>query len=185
MTTHVRLLFVITLLCLPSIAMAQLRSEVVASGFTNPLNVVPDPAVPGVFYVVEQGGIVRVVRDGQVLSTPFIDLRGSITSGGERGLLGMAFPPNAASTGRVFFNFTDQNGDTVVARFTRTAGNPLTANASSRFDLRWSTGLRVIQQPFANHNGGHLVFGPDGYLYIGMGDGGSGNDPQNNAQNPG
>jgi glucose/arabinose dehydrogenase len=173
------------LMCLPSIAFAQLRAEVVGSGFANPVNAVQDPAIPGVFYVVEQGGVVRIIRDGVVLPDPFIDLRGSITSGGERGLLGMAFPPDAATSGRVFFNFTDQNGDTVVARFTRNAANPLAVDPSSRFDLRWSTGLRVIQQPFANHNGGHLVFGPDGFLYIATGDGGSARDPQNNAQNPG
>jgi glucose/arabinose dehydrogenase len=171
-------------LCLPSIAAAQLRAEVVASGFVDPLNVVADPVVPGVLYVVEQRGLVRVVRDGQVLPTPFIDLRGSISSGGERGLLGMAFPPNAAATGRVFLNFTNTNGDTVIARFTRSAANPLVANPSTRFDLQWSTGLRIIDQPFANHNGGHLAFGPDGYLYVATGDGGSGNDPQNNAQDP-
>ena len=96
----------------------------------------------------------------------------------------MAFPPDASTSGRVFVNFTDTNGDTVVARFVRTAANPLVAVANSRFDLKWSTGERVIRQPFANHNGGNLVFGPDGYLYIGLGDGGSGNDPQNNGQNP-
>jgi glucose/arabinose dehydrogenase len=172
------------LLCVPSNAVAQLRAEVVASGFSQPLNVTVDPVVPGVFYVIEQAGSVRVVRNGQVLSTPFIDLSSVVSCCGERGLLGMAFPPNAGTTGRVFFNFTDVNGHTRVARFTRSASNPLVVDPATRFDLQWSTGERLIRQPFANHNGGHLQFGPDGYLYIGMGDGGSGNDPENNAQNP-
>jgi glucose/arabinose dehydrogenase len=103
-------------------------------------------------------------------------------SGGERGLLGMAFSPDVVS-GRVFFNFTNPNGDTVVARFRRTSS--FVVDPASRFDLLWPTGEKFIRQPFANHNGGHLTFGPDGYLYIGLGDGGSGNDPQNNAQNLG
>ena len=85
---------------------------------------------------------------------------------------------------RVFFNFTNPSGHTVVARFRRSAANPFVADPASRFDLRWPNGNRFITQPFSNHNGGHLAFGPDGYLYIGLGDGGSGNDPQNNAQNP-
>jgi glucose/arabinose dehydrogenase len=109
-------------------------------------------------------------------------LRGSISSGGERGLLGLAFPPDAAASGRVFLNFTNPDGHTVIARFTRAADGKLDPN--SRFDLLWPDGRRYIQQPFANHNGGHLAFGPDGYLYIGLGDGGSAGDPFNNAQNP-
>jgi glucose/arabinose dehydrogenase len=113
---------------------------------------------------------------------PFIDLRAVISTGGERGLFGMAFDPDPAA-GRVFFNFTDAHGHTVIARFRRLAGAPQ-ADPASRFDLRWPTGERFIRQPFANHNGGNLVFGPDRYLYIGLGDGGSGNDPQNHAQNP-
>src|SRR5918994_8022259 len=112
----------ICLLCVPSIALAQLRSEVVASGLTDPLGVIPDPAIGGVFYIVEQRGLVRVLQNGQLLPTPFIDLRGVVLSGGERGLLGMAFDPNADS-GRVFFNFTNSSGHTVVARFQRFASN--------------------------------------------------------------
>ena len=176
---------VVAVLCLPASAFAQLKADVVASGLSSPVGFIPDPAIPGVSYILQQGGVVLVLRDGQLLPTPFINLAGAIACCGERGLLGMAFPPNAATTGRVFFNFTNPDGDTVVARFTRAASNPLVAVPSSRFDFRWSTGERVIRQPFSNHNGGHLAFGGDGYLYIGLGDGGDGNDPQNNAQNPG
>ena len=139
---------------------------------------------PGVFYAVQQIGVIRTVRNGVVLPAPFLDLRSSITSGGEQGLLGMAFSPDT-STGCVFVNFTNRSGDTVVARLRRSS-DPVVADPASRFDLRWggAGGRAFIEQPFANHNGGNLVFGPDGYLYIGLGDGGSGDDPDHRAQNP-
>jgi len=165
-------------------AAAQLRATVVVSGLTLPVGFVQDPSDPTVQYVIEQGGRIRVVRNGTLQSAPFLDLTASIAAGGERGLLGMALPPDYATSGRFYVNFTNPAGDTVVARFKRGAStDPLLADPASRFDLRWSTGERVIRQPFANHNGGNLVFGPDGFLYIGMGDGGSGDDPFNNAQN--
>jgi glucose/arabinose dehydrogenase len=164
-------------------AQAQLRTQVVVTGLNDPIAFVADPLNPGVFFAVEQAGLVRVVQNGAILPTPFLDLRSVISAGGERGLLGFAFPPDATS-GRVFVNFTNTAGHTVVARFTRSPSNALTANPASFFALRWPDGNRFITQPFSNHNGGHLAFGPDGYLYVGLGDGGSGNDPQNNAQNP-
>ncbi|HVD93759.1 MAG TPA: PQQ-dependent sugar dehydrogenase, partial [Vicinamibacterales bacterium] len=170
-------------ICGSSSAFAQLRSTTVVSGLTQPVAFVQDPGDPANQYVVQQGGVIRVVRNGSLLPVPFLDLTTQISSGGERGLLGLAFAPDYAVSGRFFVNFTNPVGDTVVARFKRSTSNPLIANPSTRFDLRWSTGARVIVQPFANHNGGNIVFGPDGFLYIGMGDGGSGNDPQNNAQN--
>ena len=175
---------VAALLCgaLPGVAAAQLRAAVVASGLTNPVAFVMDPRDPSTFYVVEQRGTIRTLRDGSLSATFFLDLRAQITSGGERGLLGLAFPPDAAVTGRFFVNFTNLQGHTVVARYHRDAAGRV--EASSRFDLLWPDGRRFIEQPFANHNGGHLAFGPDGYLYIGLGDGGNGGDPFNNAQNP-
>lgn len=164
-------------------ASAQLRARVYASGFSQPVAFVQDPTDPAVQFVVQQGGRIRVVRNGTVLAADFLDLTSSVLSGGERGLLGLAFPPNAGVTGRFFVNFTNNSGHTVVARFRRSS-NPLVADPSSRFDLRWNgaSGPALIEQPFANHNGGHLAFGPDGYLYVGMGDGGSGNDPEHRAQ---
>src|ERR671912_1909962 len=166
-------------------ALAQLRTRVYVSGLTQPIAFVQDPADPGVQFVVEQRGRIRVIRNGTVEGTDFLDLTPVVRSGGEQGLLGLAFPPDASLTGRFYVNFTNSDGDTVIARFRRSA-NPLVADPSSRFDLRWNGtgGPRVIRQPFSNHNGGHLAFGPDGYLYIGLGDGGSGNDPDHRAQNP-
>src|SRR5205814_368538 len=126
---------------------------------------------------------IRVGRDGAVLARDFLALSSAVVSGGEQGLLGLAFAPDYATSRRFFVNFTNREGNTVVARFRR-SGDPTAADASSRFDLRWGgpDGEPFIAQPFANHNGGNLVFGPDGYLYIGLGDGGSANDPQNRAQ---
>ncbi len=164
-------------------AQAQLRPVTYVTGLSLPIAFVQDPGDPTVQYVVQQGGLIRTIVNGTLRATPFLDLRTATAGGGEQGLLGMALPPDYASSGRFFVDFTDLHGDTVVARFTRSSGNPLVADPASRLDLRWSTGERVIRQPFSNHNGGTLQFGPDGYLYIGMGDGGSGNDPNHNAQN--
>ena len=158
-----------------------LRGVVYASGLSLPVAIVQDPTNAAVQFVVEQGGRIRTIQSGQVLPTDFLDLRGAISAGGERGLLGMAFSPDYATSGRFFVNFTNPSGHTVVARFRRS--DPLVADAASRFDLRFGS-VRFIEQPYANHNGGHLAFGADGYMYIGLGDGGSGNDPQHRAQNP-
>jgi glucose/arabinose dehydrogenase len=164
-------------------AEAQLQGQVYASGFQSPVAFVQDPTDRTVQFVVQQTGRIRVVRNGTVLATDFLNLTSSVRSGGERGLLGLAFAPDYASSGRFFVNFTNGDSDTVVARFTRSS-DPVLANPSSRFDLQLEGSRRVITQPFDNHNGGHLAFGPDGYLYIGLGDGGSGNDPDHRAQNP-
>jgi glucose/arabinose dehydrogenase len=178
-----RIILAVLLAMVTAEADAQVRARVYASGFNQPLAFVLDPADPSVQFVVQQGGRIRVVRDGVVQAADFLDLTPSVASGGERGLLGLAFPPDAAASGRFFVNFTNTAGHTVIARFRRSS-NPLVADPASRFDLRWNgaSGAAVIEQPFSNHNGGHLAFGPDGYLYIGLGDGGSGNDPDHRAQ---
>lgn len=174
---------------LASPAAAQMRAQVVATGLTNPVAFVQDPADPSTFYVVEQRGTIRRLRGGALEAAPVLDLRAAVSAGGERGLLGLVFAPApAASAGmppaspRLFVNFTNPAGHTVVARFTRDAAGRI--DPASRFDLVWPDGRRFIEQPFSNHNGGHLAFGPDGYLYIGLGDGGSGGDPMHLAQNP-
>lgn len=174
--------FAVIACLLPTAAMAQLRTQVVASGLTNPVAFVVDPGDPSTFYVVEQRGTIRIVRNNAVSTAFALDIRSQIAAGGERGLLGLAFPPDAAESRRVFVNFTNPEGHTVVARYTRDAQGRF--EPASRFDLMWPDGRRFIEQPFSNHNGGHLAFGPDDYLYVGLGDGGSGGDPFNNAQNP-
>ncbi|HYN08245.1 MAG TPA: PQQ-dependent sugar dehydrogenase [Vicinamibacterales bacterium] len=166
-------------------ALAQLKAELFVSGLSAPVAFVQSPTHPNVQLVVEQGGRVRVVQDGVLLAQDFLNLTGTALFDGEQGLLGLAFAPDYASSGRVYVNFVNTSGDTVIARFLRSAGNPLQANTASRFDLVWPDGNPFIDQPaFPNHKGGNIVFGPDGMLYIGMGDGGSGNDPFHLAQNP-
>jgi glucose/arabinose dehydrogenase len=164
---------------------AQLRTQLVVQGLSSPVAFVPDPTSATRFFIVQQGGLIRVFDGGVLQSAPLLDLRGSILTGGEQGLLGMAFAPDAAITGRFFVNFTSPSGDIVVARFHRSPASAPVADPTSRVDLIWPGGLPYIPHPGqTNHNGGHLSFGPDGYLYIGTGDGGGGNDPLNNAQNP-
>jgi glucose/arabinose dehydrogenase len=164
---------------------AQLRLRTLATGFSSPIAAVQDPTDRNVQLIVQQDGHVRVLRGASVLSADFLDVSSSIVAGGEQGLLGLAFPPDASTSGRFFVNFTNRSGDTVVARFRRSS-SPLVADVASRFDLRWggAAGPAFIAQPYANHNGGNLAFGSDGYLYVGLGDGGSGNDPEHRAQNP-
>jgi glucose/arabinose dehydrogenase len=166
----------------PAPAVAQLRSQPFVSGLSSPLGIVQDPTDPSVQFVVQQAGRIRVVQNG-VLGGDFLDITSSVLCCGERGLLGLAFPPDAATSGRFYVSFTRRpDGASVVARFVRST--PLVADPGSRVDLVWPDGNAFIAQPFSNHNGGHIAFGPDGYLYFALGDGGSGNDPGHRAQNP-
>jgi glucose/arabinose dehydrogenase len=119
--------------------------------------------------VAEKEGRVMAIREGRVDPSPVLDLSGEVSSGGEQGLLGLAFHPDGRF---MYVNYTDQDGDTNVVEYTMSGSRARSARRVLRID-----------QPFSNHNGGHLVFGPDGYLYIGMGDGGSGGDPMGNGQN--
>jgi glucose/arabinose dehydrogenase len=164
-------------------AHAQLSARAYASGFVNPVAFVQDPTDRTVQFVVEQRGRIRVVRNGVLQPADFLDIASAVLFGGEQGLLGLAFAPDAG--GRFYVNFVNLAGNTVVARFRRSS-DPLVADPASRFDLRWggASGPPFIAQPFSNHKGGNLVFGPDGFLYIGLGDGGSGGDPGHRAQNP-
>lgn len=171
-------------LAMPATAAAQVRADLIASGLTQPVAFVQDPSNRAVQLIVQQDGHVRVLKDGVLQSQDFLDLSGVVLDSGERGLLGLAFSPDYAASGRVFVNFVNSAGNTVIARFLRASADPLRADPATRFDLLWPTGQRFIVQPFANHKGGNLAFGPDGYLYVGMGDGGSADDPFHNAQNP-
>lgn len=159
--------------------------EPVANGFTRPLYLTHAGDGSGRLFVVEQGGAIWVLQDGQRLEAPFLDVSDRIspealgTGYTERGLLGLAFHPDYAENGVFFIDYTDRNGSSVIARYAVSAEDPDRADPASEQQLL------VVEQPYANHNGGHLAFGPDGYLYVAMGDGGSGGDPQNNAQNLG
>ncbi|MCS7039970.1 MAG: PQQ-dependent sugar dehydrogenase, partial [Anaerolineae bacterium] len=127
---------------------------------------------------VEQAGRVRIIKNGILLPGTFLDIGDRVSCCGERGLLSIAFPPGFAAKQYFYVNYTDPRGDTVVARYRVLPGQPNTADPESEAII-----LRV-EQPYANHNGGQLAFGPDGYLYIGLGDGGSAGDPHDLAQNP-
>ncbi len=148
--------------------------ERVIGGLSNPIHLAAPPGDARLF-IVEQAGRIRIIRNAQVLATPFLDIRTLVQSGGERGLLSMAFHPAYATNGFFYVNYTDGNGDTQVARYTRSP-DPDVADPSS------AKTILSVAQPFGNHNGGLVQFGPDGMLYIGMGDGGSGGDPMNNGQ---
>ena len=143
------------------------------SGFDAPTFVTAAPGEPGRLYVVEQAGRIRYVVDRRIAGT-FLDIRGRVRSGGEQGLLSVAFSPDYARDHRFYVDYTDRNGDTRVVEFRSHDGRAVPGNARQ---------LLFVHQPYANHNGGQLAFGPDGLLYVGMGDGGSEGDPQNRAQN--
>lgn len=148
----------------------------VVSGLDHPVHLTAPQGDPRLF-VVEQPGRIRIVRDGRLLPRPFLDITDRVRAGGERGLLSLAFHPRYAENGLFFVNYTDRGGDTRIARF-RVSGDPDRAEPASE------TLVLAVPQPYANHNGGHVLFGPDGMLYAGMGDGGSGYDPQGNGRNP-
>jgi glucose/arabinose dehydrogenase len=152
-----------------------------AGGFAQPIGIVHAGDGSGRLFIIEQKGLVRIIKNGTVLATPFLNITPLVkSSGSEQGLLSIAFPRGYGAGKRYFYaNYTGTQGigDTIVARF-QTTLEPDAADPAS------GQTLLTVVQPFANHNGGQLAFGPDGYLYIGMGDGGSGGDPFNNAQNP-
>jgi hypothetical protein len=159
---------------IPDIALAE-----VASGLRAPVHIAHD-GTPDRLYVVEQAGTIRIVDKGKVLPEPFLDIVERVESGGEKGLLSVAFHPRYTHNGFLYVDYTTRRDGklyTHVSRFRRADRN--------RADSGSETVLLRIEQPYSNHNGGQLAFGPDGYLYIGMGDGGSANDPHDHGQNLG
>ncbi|MGV8964619.1 MAG: PQQ-dependent sugar dehydrogenase [Candidatus Saccharimonadaceae bacterium] len=147
-----------------------------ATGISNPVCIAN--AGDSRLFVVDQRGYIRIIdSDGNVSPQPFLDIRSQVTFGGEQGLLGLAFHPQYESNGYFYVNYIGAGDSTHISRFSVNPGDPATADPASEFNLM------TIYQPFTNHNGGDLQFGPDGYLYIGMGDGGSAGDPDNRAQN--
>ncbi len=158
-----------------SAANVTLRLREVARGLEAPLFLTA-PRNDARLFVVEQPGRIRVVENGTLLPTPYLDITRKVGYGGERGLLGLAFHPSYATNGLFFVNYTDRNGDTRVERYR------VSTTDRNRADTNSVQLLVGVAQPFATHPGGMLAFGPDGKLYIGLGDGGRGGDPQGNGQ---
>ena len=156
-------------------ATPEIQLEAVITGLNTPVAITHAGDGSGRLFVTQLSGQIIIFDGNQKLSNPFLDIGSLVSTGGERGLFSVAFHPEYSINGFLFVNYTDRNGDSVVARYS-VSPDPNVVDANSAFIL-----LTVVQ-PFANHNGGQLQFGPDGYLYIGMGDGGSGGDPLNNAQ---
>jgi len=165
----------ILFLLIPSLSAQEVSIELLAEGLNGPVDIQNAQDGSNRLFVVEQSGRIRIIRNGQVQNQPFLDIQNRVTSGSERGLLGVAFAPGFNQSGRFYVNYTGAGGHTVVSMFTVT-GDPDVADAGSEIILL------TINQPFANHNGGQLQFGPNGGLFIGVGDGGSGGDPNNNGQ---
>jgi len=153
-----------------------LALETIATGLDHPVHLTAPPGDPRLF-VVEQPGRIRVIAGGRLIERPFLDLTDRVRDGGERGLLSVAFDPGYARNGHFFVNYTDRRGDTCIERYTVSL-DPNRAERGSAVRILW------IPQPYSNHNGGLVLFAPDGMLWIGMGDGGSGGDPHGNGQNP-
>lgn len=146
----------------------------VVHGLERPVLVVAAPGAPHRLYVVEQRGRIRILEDGKLRPEPFFTI-GNLSDGNEEGLLGLAFHPKFAENGRIFVNYTSRDMATHIVEYRATA---------DRVDPKTARELIRIEQPYSNHNGGNLVFAPDGKLYTGMGDGGKANDPHGNGQNP-
>src|SRR5919206_1409300 len=151
----------------------QLSFRPYSSGFSGITAIVSTPAEPRRLYVVEQVGRIRYLVNGR-LSGTFLDIRSRVASGGERGLLSVAFSPAYATNHRFYVNYTDLNGNTRVVEYRSRKGKAIRSSARQ---------ILFVRQPYSNHNGGELQFGPDKLLYVGMGDGGSAGDPGNRAQN--
>ena len=154
------------------------RLETVVGGLRSPVFVTHAGDASGRLFVLEQAGRIRIVKNGRLLAAPFLDITARVDFAGEKGLLGLAFHPSFKANGRFFVNYTTRTAGplrTVIAEYRVSASDPDTADATETLILEFN-------QPFDNHNGGMVAFGPDGYLYIGAGDGGSGGDPQNNGQ---
>jgi glucose/arabinose dehydrogenase len=157
-------------------AQAALRLQRVAAGLTRPVAVTHAGDGSGRLFIVLQDGTIRIRNSAGLREQPFLDIRSLVSCCGERGLLSAAFHPQYRTNGFFYVNYTNKAGNTVIARYT-VSTDPNVANPASR------KVILTVAQPFPNHNGGQIQFGPNGYLYIGMGDGGSSGDPENRAQN--
>ena len=151
------------------------RLQEIVSGLSSPLYLTAPPGDAARLFIVEKTGVTRIIKDGVLLTDPFLDLSSRVSGGGEQGLLGLAFDPDYATSGRFIVHFTDLAGNTTLSRF-QVSANPDVADPASELVILAAT------QPFGNHNGGQVAFGPDGFLYLGLGDGGGGGDPGNRGQ---
>lgn len=151
------------------------RLAPVATGLSSPLYLTAPPGDLNRLFIVEKTGAIRIVKDGALLPTPFLDLSAQVSGGGEQGLLGLAFYPDYATTGRFVVHYTDAAGDTRLSLF-QVSSDPDLADGSSE------QVILTADQPFSNHNGGQVAFGPDGFLYLGLGDGGGSEDPGGRGQ---
>ncbi len=178
MNNLLRAIIFVTLSAIAVICVAQPSISLVpyANGFNKPVDIKPQDSR---LFVVEKDGVIKIITaQNTVLSTPFIDIDARVnSSANERGLLGLAFHPDYANNGYFYVNYNDSQGDTRISRFNVSSNDPNIADPNSEVILM------DIDQPYSNHNAGDLAFGPDGYLYIPLGDGGSGGDPQNISQN--
>ena len=145
------------------------------AGVVFPLYLTSPPGDSRLF-IVEKGGAIRIVKDGGLLPLPFLDLSSKVSGGSEQGLLGLAFDPGYATNGRFIVHYTDVSGNTTLSAYRVSATDPDQADPATE------TILLTVEQPFPNHNGGQILFGPDGMLYLGLGDGGSGGDPGGRGQ---
>src|SRR3954471_1628796 len=160
-------------------AAISVKLQLRASGLSKPVLITTARDGTGRLFIVEQTGRIKVYRYGAVDSTPFLSITSQVSTGSEQGLLGLAFHPSFKTNHKLYVDFTDVNGDTVIREYRTSSSNPNVVDPSTaRLILK-------VTQPYDNHNGGMLAFGPDGYLYIGMGDGGSAGDPGNRAQSTG
>lgn len=160
----------------PPVGEAQVTLNTIVSGLAFPLFLAAAPGDATRLFVVEKRGTIRIVEGTTLRQTPFLDLSGRVSGGSEQGLLGLAFHPDYPANRLFVVNYTDTGGATRVSTFRTLAGDPNQADPTSE------QVLLTVPQPFANHNGGMVAFGPDGMLYIGLGDGGSAGDPQGNGQ---
>ena len=171
----------IILLIIPFILFAEernLSSVLIADGYKKPVFITSYPNNAKLLYIVEQAGLIKIINDGKKLSRPFFDINKRVVNpnrpGDERGLLGFAFHPNHTNNGKFYINYMDNDGNTIISEFS--------TNSELRADHKSERIILKLKQPYGNHNGGDIQFGPDGYLYISIGDGGKAGDPLNAGQ---
>jgi glucose/arabinose dehydrogenase len=162
----------------PQDVATHVKLAVVADKLDEPLGMAVAPGDPAKrLFIVEKSGAIRVLKDGKILAEPYLDLKARVSRGSEQGLLGLAFHGKFTTNGRLFVNYTDKDGDTRIVELT------VASPAADRATIASERELLFVDQPYANHNGGHLVMTPEGWLLVGLGDGGSAGDPRGNARN--